>query len=68
MNEIPALPSFKAAAPHVGAPSGAALRKRFERGIYPKRFLVMLTDHLPGVDLPALLAWIKAGRPADVQG
>jgi hypothetical protein len=56
---VPALASFKVAAPHVGASSAAALRRRFERGLYPRRFVVQLTPRLPGVDLHGLIAWIR---------
>ncbi len=63
---VPALASFKVAALHLGASSGAAVRRRFERGIYPKRFLVQLTPRTPGVDLHAVLAWIRHGG-ADVK-
>ena len=62
---VPALASFKVAALYLGASSGPALRRRFERGIYPKRFLVQLTPRNPGVDLHRLLAWIRSGRQAD---
>ena len=58
---IPALASFKMAAVHLGASNGEALRKRFARGLYPKRFLVQLTPSRPGVDLHAIIIWIRRG-------
>lgn len=61
---VPALASFNQAAPHLGASSAAALRRRFERGIYPQRFLVQITPEKKGVDLHALIAWIRQGRPS----
>ena len=61
---VPALASFKQAAPHVGASSPAALRRRFEREIYPQRFLVQITPGKKGVDLHGLIAWIRRGRPS----
>ena len=59
---VPALASFKVAAHHLGAPSAAALRRRFERGIYPKEFILPLTPQKPGVDLHGLLAWMRRER------
>ena len=58
---VPALACFKLAAVHLGASSSAALRRRFERGVYPGRFIIRLTPTRPGVDLHALLAWIRRG-------
>ena len=58
---VPALASLKVAAVHLGASSANALRMRFDRGIYPKRFLVHLTPNKLGVDLHAILAWIRWG-------
>ena len=58
---VPALANFKVAAIHLGAASAAALRMRFDRGVYPKRFLVQLTPSRPGVDLHAILHWIRWG-------
>ncbi len=57
--DVPVLASFKVAAHHLGASSGAALRMRFERGTYPQRFLVKLTPSKPGVDLHGILEWIR---------
>ena len=58
---VPALANFKVAAIHLGAASAAALRMRFDRGLYPKRFIVQLTPSRPGVDLHAILHWIRWG-------
>ena len=65
---VPALASFKVAAVHLGAPSGAALRMRFDRGVYPVRFIVKLTPTRPGVDLHAILDWIRWGSRKDEDG
>ena len=58
---VPALADFKVAAIHLGAASANALRMRFDRGLYPKRFIVQLTPTRPGVDLHAILQWIRWG-------
>ena len=58
---VPALANFKVAAVHLGAASANALRMRFDRGVYPKRFIVQLTPSKPGVDLHAILHWIRWG-------
>lgn len=57
----PIFASIKVAAFHLGASSGAALLRRFERGIYPKEYLVHLTPRILVVDLERLIEWIRAG-------
>ena len=61
---VPVLGSFRVAAHYLGCPSASALRARFRRGIYPARFIVALTPTRPGIDLHALIAWIRNGRPS----
>lgn len=65
---VPPLATFKDAARLLGAASAAALRRRFERGAIPRRFIVQLTEHRPGVDVHGVLEWYRAGRPQSKDG
>jgi hypothetical protein len=48
------------AATHFGFGSGAALRKSFERGMIPAKYLVRIGARVLRVDIEGLEGWLRA--------
>ena len=62
---VPKLVDLETAAGHVGASTPEALRMRFFRGTYPKRFLFKVSPRRLAVDVSGLVNWIRCGMPEE---
>jgi hypothetical protein len=61
---LPAFPSLEESAPHLAGRTGAAIKRRFDRKLYPPEYLIHVTPKRLAVDLHGLVAWLRAKNAA----